>query len=68
MIGHGLNPFYTTELFAPGRNSLGGNTLIPGPALLVTPITLLAGPIASCNAIVLASPLASFCAFFACVD
>ena len=64
---HGLNPFVTDAVFAPDRVDLGGVTAVPGAALVVTPVTLLFGPIVSYNLLMLASPvLAAFFAFLLC--
>ena len=42
---HGINPFVTDGLFAPDRVNLGGFTLLPLPALVAAPVTLLFGPL-----------------------
>jgi hypothetical protein len=64
---HGMNPFLTSAVFAPHHLDIGAVTLIPGPALLLAPVTLLAGPMVSYNVIVLASPiLAALFAFLLC--
>ena len=64
---HGINPFFTNALFAPDRLALGGDVTIPLAALVTAPITLLFGPVASYNLLMLASPvLAAFFAFLLC--
>jgi hypothetical protein len=64
---HGMNPFLTSAVFAPHHLDIGAVTLIPGPALLLAPVTLLAGPMVSYNVIALTSPiLAALFAFLLC--
>ncbi len=46
---HGLNPFVTTYLNAPTGANLAVNTSMPLLGLLGTPVTLLAGPVATYN-------------------
>jgi hypothetical protein len=46
---HGLNPFVTTYLNAPAGANLAVNTSMPLLGLLGTPMTLLAGPVATYN-------------------
>lgn len=64
---HGINPFVTDGLFAPDRVNLGGFTLLPLPALVAAPVTLLFGPLVSFNLLALLSPiLAALFAFLLC--
>src|SRR5262249_13940520 len=64
---HGMNPFLSNAVFAPDGVDLGGQTAAPGAALVVAPITLLFGPIASYNVLMLLAPvLAAFFAFLLC--
>jgi hypothetical protein len=64
---HGINPFFTHALFAPGQVNLGAVDLIPGAAIVLAPITLLFGPLVSYNVLALAAPLlAGFFAFLLC--
>ena len=66
-IGHGLDPIVTHSLFAPEGFNLMWTTSIPGPGLLVMPITLLAGPVVAFNVIALLAPvLSAFAAFLLC--
>jgi hypothetical protein len=66
-IGHGLDPLYTHLLFAPGGFNLTWTTSIPGPGLLVAPITEAAGPIVAYNVLALLAPaLSAFTAFLLC--
>lgn len=65
---HGMNPFYTTALFAPHRLILGGQAAMsPLAAILFSPITLLFGTVVSYNVWMLVSPpLAAFFTFLLC--
>jgi hypothetical protein len=66
-ILHGHNPFETTSVFAPDRVNLGAVILIPGAAAVLTPITLLFGPLVSYNLLVVTEPiLAATFAFMLC--
>jgi hypothetical protein len=48
-LTHGLNPFYTTYLQVPKGGNLAASTTMPLLGFLGTPVTLLAGPIATFN-------------------
>lgn len=64
---HGINPFVTDVLFAPGKTNLGAIDAVPGAAILASPITLLFGPLVAYNVLALAAPvLAAFFAFLLC--
>jgi len=64
---HAHNPFVTHALFAPEQINLGAIDLVPGPALLAAPVTLLFGPLVSYNLLALAAPvLAAYFAFLLC--
>jgi hypothetical protein len=66
-LGHGHNPLFTHMVSAPGGHSLAWVTTVPPIALLATPATLLAGPIATFNALTaVALPLAAWSAFVLC--
>jgi hypothetical protein len=66
-IGHGLDPIVTHALFAPDGFNLMWTTSIPGPGLLVAPITLVAGPVVAYNVLALLAPaLSAFTAFLLC--
>jgi len=66
-IAHGLNPFTTHLVWAPSGYDLAGSTGIPGPSLLLAPITALAGPVVSYNVLALAAPaLSAWSAYFLC--
>jgi len=58
-LAHGLNPFVTHALFVPTGYNLTWATAIPGPSLLMTPVTLFLGPIVSFNLLALAAPAVS---------
>ena len=65
-LGHGLNPFFSTAMFAPKGINLVVNTSILLPSLVLTPVTELFGPLVSFNvAVVLAPVLNSLAAFVA---
>ena len=64
---HGLNPFVSHDIFAPGGVNIAHSALIPGPALVLAPLTAAFGPILSYNVmIVLAPVLAAWFAFLLC--
>jgi hypothetical protein len=66
-ILHGHNPFVTSSLFAPDHVNLGAIVLLPGASLLMSPVTLLFGPLASYNLLAIAAPLlAAMTAFGLC--
>lgn len=65
-IGHGLNPLYTHQAGAPAGYDLSWTTSTPTLAVLLTPITLLLGPVASFNFILAVSaPVSGWVAFLA---
>ena len=55
-VSHLGNPWLTTHMAAPAGMQLGFDTLIPLPALLMTPVTLLFGPSASFSLLALVTP------------
>jgi hypothetical protein len=64
---HGLNPFVTHAIFVPEGFNLTWATAMPGPALLLSPITLAFGPVVTWNVIQLAAPaLSAWTAFILC--
>lgn len=66
-IAHGLNPLHSTEVGAPAGDSLAWVTSIPPLALLVFPLTALAGPVVSFNLLVVtAIPVSGWAAFVLC--
>ena len=66
-IANGLDPFRTDAVFAPNGLDLTWVTTIPGPALVLWPITQVFGPLASVNvAMLLAPALAGWAGFLVC--
>jgi hypothetical protein len=66
-LTHGSNLFLTNEVFAPVGYNLAWATSLPGPALLISPVTLLFGPITSYNILALLAPaMAAWTAFLLC--
>jgi hypothetical protein len=66
-ILHGENPFVTHSIWAPSGLNLVWATSVPGLALLFSPVTLLAGPVAAYDvAGVLLPALAAWAAFLLC--
>jgi hypothetical protein len=60
------NPLFTTSLIEPTGVNLMWNTWIPLPALLLAPVTLLAGPVAGFDAaITLGVALSGWCMYLA---
>jgi uncharacterized membrane protein len=63
----GQNPFHADVLWAPDGVNLAWVTAVPGPSLLVSPLTAVFGPVASLNVLLLAAPaLAGWAAYLAC--
>ena len=63
-IVSGLNPFLTDAIFAPDGYNLTWVTAVPGPSVLMAPVTLALGPVATYNLLALAAPpLAAWSAF-----
>jgi hypothetical protein len=66
-VASGQNPLFTGALWAPPGVSLAYVTTIPGPSLLLWPVTELFGPIATLNLLTVAAPaLAGWAAFLVC--
>jgi hypothetical protein len=64
---HGQNPIFTHAIWAPYGYDLSWATAIPGLAIVLAPVTLLAGPVVSYNvAAVLLPALAAWTAFLLC--
>src|SRR5215472_11122486 len=55
-VTHLANPWFTSLMAAPVGVPLGFHTLMPLPGLLLTPVTLIFGPSASYNLVVLITP------------
>ena len=66
-IAHGQNPLFAHVIRAPAGHSLAWVTTVPPVALLGTPLTLAAGPIAAFNILTaIALPLSAWAAFVLC--
>jgi hypothetical protein len=63
-LTHGLNPLHSHLIGAPGGYNLAWATTSPAVAVLVWPITAVAGPIAAFNVTLLLAPPASAWAAF----
>jgi hypothetical protein len=66
-ILHGLNPFVTHAIFVPSGYNLTWAAAMPGPSILLSPITLAFSPAVTWNVIQLASPaLSAWTMFLLC--
>jgi hypothetical protein len=66
-LAHGLSPFHTDILSAPGSIDLTWVVTIPGPALVMAPVTMVFGPVVSDNVLLVAAPaLAGWGAYLLC--
>ena len=66
-LGHGLDPFISHLQFAPAGVNLLSNTGMLFPALLLSPVTVTAGPVAAFDVGLLAAPVVSGgCLYFVC--
>jgi hypothetical protein len=66
-LARGMNPIWTHAVWAPGGYNLAWATGVPGPSLLMAPITIAAGPVVAYNALALLScPLSAFASFVLC--
>ncbi len=64
-LAHGLNPFFTHAMFVPVGVNLAQNTASPLLGLLTTPLTLVMGPVAITNLLMVAAmPLSATAAFW----
>ena len=64
---NGLNPFYTELIFMPEGYNLAWVVSMPGPSLLLAPVTLALGPVVTWNVISFAAPaLSAWTAFLLC--
>jgi hypothetical protein len=64
-LHHGHSPLITTAIQAPGGVNLMWNTSMVLPAIVLTPLTLLAGPYAAYDVLIIAGPVLSAWAAFA---
>lgn len=66
-IGNGLNPFFANVVWPPVGVNLAWVTGIPGPAIILTPLTMLFGPVVTYNLLVILSPaLSAWAAYLVC--
>ena len=66
-LTHLQNPFLTTAIFPPGGYNLAWAASIPGPALLLAPLTSAFGAVVVFNVLALAAPgTAAWSAFLLC--
>ncbi|HET9672802.1 MAG TPA: hypothetical protein VFQ40_08150 [Actinomycetota bacterium] len=66
-ITHGLDPFHTDLVYAPGGADLRWVTTMPGPALALWPVTAWFGSLASVNVAMLLGPaLAAWAGYLVC--
>jgi hypothetical protein len=66
-IAHHLNPFITPEIWAPTGYNLARATSMPGPSIIIYPVTKIFGPIVAHNLLWLAcTTAAAFSAFLLC--
>jgi hypothetical protein len=64
---HGLNPFDSHIIYAPQGFDIAHGALVPAAALLMAPVTAIAGPLFAYNVAMLLCPvLAAFFAFLLC--
>ena len=67
VVTEGIHPFLTHDIYAPEGFNLAWATVIPGPALLMVPLTATVGPVVAYNLLALAAPaLAALTAFLLC--
>jgi hypothetical protein len=66
-LGDGLSAIHTEDVFVPEGYNLAWTTAMPGPSMVLAPLTLAFGPLATWNAIMLIGPaLAAWTAFLLC--
>lgn len=66
-VGNGLDPFYTKVVFVPDGYNLAWVTSMPGPSLVLAPLTLTLGPVVTFNLLSFASPaLSAWTGFLLC--
>ena len=64
---HGSNPFHSNIIYAPEGFNIALGALVPGAALIFSPVTAIAGPLFAYNLAMLLSPvLGAFFAFLLC--
>jgi hypothetical protein len=66
-IAHATNPFVSHVVWAPTGYNIAWTTSIPGPGLLLAPLTLAAGPVVAFNVLQLIAPaLSAWTAYLLC--
>lgn len=66
-MAHHLNPLNTPAIFAPGGYNLARAVSLPGPSVIIYPITRALGPVVAYNVLCLACPIAAaFSTFVLC--
>jgi hypothetical protein len=66
-ILHGLNPFVTHAMFVPTGFNMTWAAAMPGPSIVLAPVTETAGPVVTWNLIQLAAPaLSAWTMFLLC--
>jgi hypothetical protein len=66
-VTHGINPLHTTVAWAPTGINLAWVTSVPLPAVALSPVTAVSGPLFSFNLVELAAPaLAAWTAYLLC--
>jgi hypothetical protein len=66
-IMHGVNPFVSHVLWAPTGVNVAQGAMIPTAAIAMTPLTAIAGPVVSYNALSVLGPiLAAFTSYLLC--
>ena len=64
---HGQSPLFTDRVFAPGGAGLTWSAIMPGPAIVMWPVTWVFGTLASHNLLKLLAPaLAGWAAYLVC--
>jgi hypothetical protein len=66
-LGHGIDPLFSHSLFAPSGINLLDNTSSLLPALVLSPVTVLFGPIVSFNVALTLAPVVNACCAYAAV-
>ena len=67
-VSNGMDPFFTPLVYAPQGLDLAWVTTLPGPALLMLPVTSRFGALVSVNLLMIAAPaLAGWAMYLVCV-
>jgi hypothetical protein len=66
-VAHRLNPLLTPAIWAPSGYNLARAVSIPGPSMIMYPVTRVFGPVAAYNLLCLiCPPAAAYCTFLLC--